>query len=620
MNVNVYIGAGRGAPPERVGLTRAAMIGEGGEAEVYDLGDGRVVKRWKPVDHGDYAGLPHAQAAAAARLRTYPVKLRALPSGLPAAVVVPTALVYATKRAAVAAAAAGAGAGAGAAAAGAGAAAAGAAGAVGDVVGYVMPRVVGEPLHGVGEPRWHRANPRRGGDLVATLLALHDAIAGLHARGVIVGDCNDLNILVEVAARRVHLIDVDSYQLPGHACEMFSERFVDPRLCDATLSPIRPHDAASDWFAFAAIALRTLLQVGPWGGVHRGCPGVAQRALRRLSVLGAGITYPRAARPIAALPDDLIALFRDIFEGDRRTLPRDALAGLVLRACAQCGDEHARTHCPSCRARAPVSPTVVHGKLRWSSIAVGAVAIATREVTGDERPGVWLEGGALYRRGRLGRERIGGVLAGQTRAWVGARLGVGFYRAGGYQVGFVFRPDRGPLDDGVALPAIRGQLVAADATIGDDHAWLWLTTADSGRLVTTAVVVGADGRILACEPVDAPWLAGVAGACAVGTQLFVPTDDGIVRIDLVAPPATATPAHAATTTTTATAPASTTAAAASNPITAIQPGARAAIVQTRAFAETAPLVGAGDRLALAPSLHGGLDVARRRDAIRLQLT
>ena len=41
------------------------------------------------------------------------------------------------------------------------------------------------------------------------------------------------------------------------------------------------------------------------------------------------------------------------------------------------------------------------------------------------------------------------------------------------------------------------------------------------------------------------------------------------------------------------------------------------VVQTRVFAETAPFVSAGDALALS---RGGLDVLRRRDAIRMQLT
>ena len=123
-----------------------------------------------------------------------------------------------------------------------------------------------------------------------------------------------------------------------------------------------------------------------------------------------------------------------------------------------------------------------------------------------------------------------GMLAGQTHAWVGDSLGVGFYRAGGYAVGFVFRPDRAGIDDRVQLPKIRGQLVSAHATLGSDRAWLWLTCADAGRLVTTCIVIGADAEVLATETLtDAAWLAGIDGACAAGPYLFVPTDDGIAR-------------------------------------------------------------------------------------------
>lgn len=527
----------------RVALAPGALLGQGGEAEVYDLGDGRVLKWWKPPDHPDFDGLPDAQRAAAQRIATAPAKLRALPGNLPAAVVVPCGFALARKK--------------------------------GDVCGYLMPKIAGTALHAFGEPRWRREHPVAGDDVVAALLALHDAIAGLHRAGVVIGDCNDLNVFVE--GRRVHLIDVDSYQFGGYPCSMFSERFVDPRLCDAgQLVPVRPHDPDSDWFAFAAMAFRSLLGVGPWGGVARSCPPGA-RALRRISVLAPEIVYPRAARPLAILPDDLLDTFRAIFERDQRgVFPRAALERLHLRACSACGEEHARVRCPACQAVAYVPPAVVHGRLRYQTIRVDEVAVASKRVT---RTGaVWLAADALMRTGRLGPERIGSVLAGQTHAWVGRKLGVGFYRAGGYAVGFVFRPERGVLDDRVALPRLRGQLVSAHAVVGDDRAWLFLTTSEAGRLVTTCVVVGADASVIASEPlVDVPWLAGIGGACAAGPHLFVPTDDGVARIEVV----------------------------------------QHTIAQTRVFAETAPLVTASDVLALAP---GGLDVIRRRDAIRMQLT
>ncbi|HEX3758953.1 MAG TPA: hypothetical protein VHW23_09615 [Kofleriaceae bacterium] len=539
---------------DKVVLAPGALLGQGGEAEVYDLGDGQVVKWWKPPEHPDFDGMPDAQAAARRRIADAPARLGALPGQLPAAVVAPAGFALAGKRST-------------------------------ELAGYVMAKVAGTALHAYGEPRWRRDHPVPGGDVVAALLALHDAIAGLHRAGIVIGDCNDLNVLVD--GRAVHLIDVDSYQFGGFACAMFSERFVDPRLCDAQqLVPVRPHDADSDWFAFAAMVFRSLLGVGPWGGVHQPpagsappCPAGA-RPLRRISVLGPDIIYPRAARSIAILPDELVSAFAAIFERDvRGPFPRALLERLHLRACTACGEEHARPRCPGCQTAAHVPPTVVHGRLRWTALAAPPRP-ATRRVpiwTGGGAtavPEVWLAGDALMRRTRLGPERIGSVLAGQTHAWVGDQLGVGFYRAGGYAAGFVFRPGRGGLDDRVVLPKLRGRLVDAFATIAEDRAWLWLVATDA----TTCVVIGADGRTLAAETlIDPPWLAGIAGACASGGQLFVPTDQGIARIEVV----------------------------------------QGAIVQTHAFAETAPLVGAGDRLVLHP---GGLDVIRRRDSIRLLLT
>jgi hypothetical protein len=339
---------------------------------------------------------------------------------------------------------------------------------------------------------------------------------------------------------------------------------------------VRPHDTASDWFAYAVMVFRSLFGVSPWGGVTRRCSGAA-RALQRISVYASDVVYPRAARPLAIVPDELGDAFRAIFERDHRgRFPRDLLERLRLRRCSTCGTEHGRPRCPACQAAA-MPPTVVHGRLRWHAIAASDVRLGERAITHGTAP-VWLDGATLYRASAAGPERIGGVLAGLTRAWLGSRLGVGLYRAGGYAVGFVFRPDGGVLDDRVALPRIRGQLVASHATIGDDRAWLWLTVADAGRLAITCVVIGADASVLATETLaDAPWLAGIAGACAAGPHLFVPTDDGVARVEIV----------------------------------------QGTIAQTRTFAETRPLVAAGDRLALHAA---GLDVIRAGDAIRMYLT
>src|SRR4051812_40961421 len=82
----------------RVQLAATQLLGQGGEAEVYDLEDGRVLKWWKPADHPDFEGLPQARAAAIQRLAEQPAKLRAMPGNLPVGVVAPCGLALAGKR------------------------------------------------------------------------------------------------------------------------------------------------------------------------------------------------------------------------------------------------------------------------------------------------------------------------------------------------------------------------------------------------------------------------------------------------------------------------------------------------------------------------------------------
>lgn len=500
-----------------------APIGGGGEADVYDLGDGRVLKLLKTPAHPDVAGVPALEAAAAARLATLADRLAAFPRGLPARVVAPGEPARARRG--------------------------------GAVVGYAMPKVDGVPLGRWGEPHWRRAHAVEPAELAATFRDLHATVAAVHRAGVVIGDFNDGNVLVD--GGRAWLIDTDGWQHGGFAQPMYQERFVDPRLCDpAATAPVlvRPHDADGDWFAFAVMLFRALLLVGPYGGVLAPARGVPQaaRPLRGVTVFDPDVTYPRAAIPWRTLPDPLVAYFRDVFERGRRgPFPADLLDAIAPR-----------------RASVPAPVAIVRGTLR-------AAPIDPAQVRRDPAP-AWLEGGAIWRRTPAGVEPIGQVLAGATRVWVGARLGVGLWRAGGYTNAFVFRPDRHGLRDGIALPRIRGALVDVHGVCGDDRAWLWWREALAGVETLHLAAIAATGAVLgvAAAPLDdATWLAGVPGACAAGAALFVPTDAGIVRVDGVS--------------------------------------------VARTFPDTAGLVSAADQLALGP---GGLDVLTASGALRLTLT
>ncbi|HSP78545.1 MAG TPA: hypothetical protein VLQ93_08460, partial [Myxococcaceae bacterium] len=146
----------------------------------------------------------------------------------------------------------------------------------------------------------------------------------------------------------------------------------------------------------------------------------------------------------------------------------------------------------------------------------------------------WAHAGALWRDGAFAPERLGEVLAGQTRLFVGPRFGLGFHRAGALRGAFVFDAERPGLKDGLALPWPSGRLVDAEAVFDGALCWLFLAEERGGRTVHHCVVVGAEGSVKASasgEAGDGSWLGSLRGRCAAGEALFAATDAGLVRVE-----------------------------------------------------------------------------------------
>lgn len=615
--MNVYLAR------RRVKVEPRKSLGKGGEADVFDLGDGRALKLFKDADHPDYQGLPLEQAAARARLEEHQVKLRRFPTGLPPAVVAPDEL--ATDRG-------------------------------GRVLGYAMRKVDGaEPLFRLADPAFRRAGfPAQ--DVAALFVRIHRTLAALHGAGVVVGDFNDRNVLV--AGGEGFLIDADSFQFGPFRCAVFTDRFVDPLLCEAGpggLAQVRPYGTDSDWYAFAVLLMQSLLFVGPYGGVHRpkgGARRIVQgaRPLERLSVFHPEVQYPKPAASLGTLPDELLHRLQRVFvEDERGPFPLPLLEGLRFTRCAGCGTEHARLCCPVCRPTAAASTTtaarvrgevlcqrlystrgvVLHaavegGTLRWLAYEGGefrredgAVVLRGRldpamrfALNAEEtligrrgelvalRPGggaprrlaaeafasaggrtFWIEDGRLHRDGPFGPEPVGEVLAGQTRFWTGPCFGFGHYRAGTVCVAFVFEGARGGLNDALKLPPLPGQLLDADCALDDRRAWLRLALAIGGRTRHLCLVWSRQGELEAVAEADAGdpgWLGALGGACAVGGMLLVATDAGVVRVE----------------------------------------AAGGALAPTREFADTEPFVSSDCRLLVGKE---GLVVVRPQEIVALQM-
>jgi H/ACA ribonucleoprotein complex subunit 3 len=296
------------------------LIGKGGEADVYKIDKRTVLKLFKRVDDPDYIGDVSAQQGAELRIKEQQRKLPVFPKNLPVEVVAPTALVYNKTGT--------------------------------EVVGYTMPFVSDmEVLMRLGDRQYRETSGIDGNQVVTTFKELHRVFGEIHQAAVI-GDVNDLNVLVNNTG--LTIVDADSMQFGGFYCHTFTNRFVDPLLCEPDRLVLKkPHNENSDWYAYFTMLLQSLLFVGPYGGVHRPQTGKRlqhdARVLARLTILGSDVIYPKPALPLGVLPDELLGYIEQVYEKDLRgEFPLKYLENLRWTICTQCGATHARTICPVC--------------------------------------------------------------------------------------------------------------------------------------------------------------------------------------------------------------------------------------------------------------------------------
>ena len=373
----------------RVRVDPATAVGKGGEAEVFNLGDGTVLKLWKAEDHPDHASAPdpvHARKAAAARLKEQAKKLPALiarASSLPSSMVAPLAAAFDR---------------------------------TGKIAGYTMPFLAGgEVIYSFGTRAYRDAATDPAvltASAINMLRQLYAATAAVHGAGVVIGDFNDLNGLV--IGDKVFLIDADSAQFDAFKCLTYTTTFVDPLNCDpGAKAPhlVRPHGVDSDWYAFTIMLMQTLLFVGPYGGIFKPTDPTkrvlqGRRPLVRATIFGPDIRYPAPAIPLDRLPDELLHHLEAVFMRDQRgVFPARLLERLRWTACLGCGTDHGKATCPVCSKQAPAAlktTTQVRGQVTAERIFPSGSQSCARIVRAEVQNGrlLWLyqeKGGTLKR-------------------------------------------------------------------------------------------------------------------------------------------------------------------------------------------------------------------------------
>ena len=360
---------------KRVRLDPSQAVGKGGEADVFLLPGDVVAKIFKAPDHADFTGNPIDQEGARQRIAEHQHKLKAFPQNLPARVVKPIDLV--TDKAGA------------------------------HILGYTMGFVAGTEVMLRYSERSFRGSHVDNNHVVEIFTDLHETVQGVHKAGVVVGDFNDLNILVK--KKQAYVIDADSMQFGKFLCRVFTERFVDPTLCDSKVPrPVlsRPHNEASDWYAFNVMLMKSLLYCDPYGGVYkpanpaRMIPHTA-RPLRRITVFHKDVKYPKPAVPFEMLSDEILHHFQQVFEKDERCeFPIRLLKSFRWTKCDDCGTEHGRPTCPTCKRPSPaavVDVTQVRGKVVSKRVFKTSGEIIHAACHGGDLKWVYKDGGKVYR-------------------------------------------------------------------------------------------------------------------------------------------------------------------------------------------------------------------------------
>jgi len=148
----------------------------------------------------------------------------------------------------------------------------------GKVVGFLMPRVRAmKPIIDFYLPKTRRQKHPFFSYLylLRTARNLASCVSALHARGYVVGDLNESNILVDERAL-VTLVDTDSFQVPDlktgkiYRCRVGKAEFTPPELQKVSFAWV-DRKPENDLFALAVLTFQLLMEgVHPFAGRHIG--------------------------------------------------------------------------------------------------------------------------------------------------------------------------------------------------------------------------------------------------------------------------------------------------------------------------------------------------------------
>lgn len=229
----------------------------------------------------------------------------------------------------------------------------------GRIVGFLMNKLKAgcDPMAVLGNKNFCIRNEITTKKVIGLFCEMHQSLLDIHKTGIVVGDLNDRNEVLDPTHSRVAWIDVDSWQWGLYPCMVGTEAYLSPDLYGIDLSQAPNFKQEHDWYSFVVLLFRSLLHIHPFrAGIHPQFKSLMARAAKGITVLDADIRYPVIGLPPDILSDELTdVLIKYLKRQIKDPFPFQQLGKFldILVECPSCGLWYAgiRKNCPGCQVK-----------------------------------------------------------------------------------------------------------------------------------------------------------------------------------------------------------------------------------------------------------------------------
>ena len=184
-------------------------------------------------------------------------------------------------------------------------------------IGFTMKYITGtEPLCKLFTKSFrdaHKISPQM---IVSLVRKMQETLIDIHKRGIIVGDYNEMNFLVDKSFTIPYYIDVDSYQTPS-----FKGSAIMPSVRDYTL-PLGEFNELSDGFSFGVVSFQLYSFIHPFKGKHKNYKmnDLEGRMRDNISVFDKDVAVPKFVN-FTGIPKAHLEWYKKVFIDGERSIP-----------------------------------------------------------------------------------------------------------------------------------------------------------------------------------------------------------------------------------------------------------------------------------------------------------